>query len=333
MMRRFRADDKPNTQRSIHYYSTRDSGPDTKYTAMYSHMLIEDMHLGIMPIGWQPNRFKFECKVELESSSVEEMLKIGFPTHHGEPRYLTEAICDFVEQSTHILASYGKAFYEIVYTYSDEHKTKIDGFKFNHVFNSNIHSWFGFYWQYIPKDACDRLADNGEDKKRVIWLPPEDMFVLSFPRQLGGVRRLRRTIDQLAWISKETIPKFSMKDMELQKQQPGYEFSLYRENQDIFVLKRTKNLGWPARSLSSEKLLEFYQLYRYLYFERAKTILREHIIKELNRALIRVGKKVGFSAKIVLNNCYSSKDIDGYISQLIDGKLQFSEIIKITKFG
>jgi len=332
-MRRFRADDKPSSQRSRHYYNTRDSGPDTKYTAMYSHMLIEDMHLGIMPIGWQPDRFKFECRVEPTSPSVEELLKAGFPTHNGDPRYVTEAICDFVDQATHILTSYGKAFYEIVYTYLDEDKTKINGFKFNHIYNSNIYSWFGLCWQYIPKAARDQFVDDGEDKKRFIWLPPNDMFVLSFPRQLGGVRGLRKTIDQLAWVSKETIPKFSMKDMELQKQQPGYEFSLYRENQDIFVMKLTKDLGWPGRSLSSEKLLEFYQLYRYLRFERAKAILREHIINELNRALIHVGKKVGFSSRIILNNCYSVKDIEGFIFQLIEGKLQFTEILKITKFS
>jgi len=296
-------------------------------------MLIEDMHLGIMPIGWQPDRFKFECKIDPESAAVEELLKMGFPTHHGEPRYLTEAICDFVEQTTHILASCGKAFYEIVYTYSDEQKTKIDGFRFIHVINSNIHNYIGFCWQYVPRDVRDRFTEGEEDKKRFIWLPRKDMFVLSFPRQLGGAHSLKRTIDQLAWMSKETIPKFSMKDMEFQKQQPGYDFSLYRESQDIFVLKRTKNLGWPARSLSSEKLLEFYQLYRYMCFERAKAILREHIIKELNKALIRVGKKVGFSAKIVLNNCYSAKDIEGYINKLIEGKLQFSETLKITKFS
>jgi hypothetical protein len=295
-------------------------------------MFIEDIHLGIMPIGWQPDRFKFNCAVEPQSSSTEEMLKMGFPTHHGDPSYLTEAICDFVEQTTHILASYGKAFYEIVYTYEDEQKTKIDGFKFTHVFNSNINDCFGFRWQYIPKDAQDRFVDDN-NKKRFIWLPRKDMFVLRFPRQLGGVFRLKKIVDQLAWASKETIPKFSMKDMELQKQQPGYDFSLYRENQDIFVLKLTKYLGWPARSLSSGKLLEFYQLYRYLYFERAKAILREYIIKELNRALIRVGNKVGFSAKIVLNNCYSAKDIEGYINQLIAGELQFSETLKITKFS
>lgn len=331
-MSRFKANDKPNSQKSRHYYNPHDSGPDTKYTSMYSHMLIEDIHLGIMPIGWQPDRFKFECRVEPTSPSVEELLKAGFPTHHGDPRYVTEAICDFVDQTTHILICYGKAFYEIVYTYSDEDKTKIDGFRFNHVYNSNIHSWFGLYWQCIPKAARDRLVDDDEDKKRFIWLPPKHMFVLSFPRQLGGAHRLRKTIDQLAWVSKETIPKFSMKDMELQKQQPGYEFSLYRENQDIFVMKLTKGLGWPARSLSSEKLLEFYQLYRYLRFERAKAILREHIINELNRTLIQVGKKVGFSAKIILDNCYTAKDVEGFISQLIEGKLQFSEILNVTKF-
>jgi hypothetical protein len=295
-------------------------------------MLTEDLHLGVMPIGWAPDRFKFQCKIEPASSVVEQLLCASFPTHHGQPHYLTEAICDFVEEATHILACFGKAFYEIVYEYNDDARSKIESFRLEHISNTNIHNFGPFYWQLLPANFSRDPLSEETKRGRFIWLPRQNIFVLNFPKELGGSFKLKKIVSQLVWASKETMPKFSMKDLELQKQQPGYDFSVYRDNQDIFVLKLTKELGWPARSLSSEKLLEFYQLYRYLKFEQTKAVIREYILKELNRVLGRIGKKIGFKAKIVLVNCLSAKNMDDNISQFIAGKLQFSELLKISKF-
>lgn len=330
------------SQKSARFYVNSTKKSRDLQTAMYRHMFIEDMRLGIMPIGWQPKKYSFKCELIPSSNEVEKIIIDALPTHHGKPHYFTEAICDFVEKVAHILLYYGKAFYEIVYVYEDVKKDKIKGFKLANISNNNIKNLLGFYWQYIPKEVMEYRAQersfigqesNTQEGKRLIWLPKKFIFNLSFPIQLGGKTGLKSILSGLGWASQETIPKFYMKDMEIQKQPKGYDFSTYRNNQDIFVLKLTRCLGWPARSLSSDKLSEFYTLYRYLKFAKAQAILREYIIRRLNEVLIKVGKSVGFDAKIVLNNCTTSEELEKSMNKLVDGKLPFSEILKLTKIS
>ena len=336
-------DTEYTSQRSTRFYVNSDKKGKDIESSMYTHMLIEDLHLGIMPIGWQPKRYSFQCVLEPSSDEIEKLIISGLPTHHGTPDYFTEAISDLVEEATHIISYYGRAFYEVVFTYADAKKDKIKGFQLINISNNNIKKLLGFYWQYIPKEVIEYRArersfieQNANDKqedKRLIWLPRESIFSLDFPRQLGGVAQLKNTLSNLRWASQETIPKFYMKDMEVQKQQKGYDFTTYRDNQDIFILKLTKHLGWPARSLSSDKLLEFYTLYRYLKFAHTQAVLREYIINKFNVLLCKLGKTIGFKAKIVISNCVSSVQLEKSINDLIDGKLQFSEVVKLTRIG
>lgn len=342
-MSRMRYQDTEYTsQRSTRFCINSDKKNRDLQTAMYTHMFIEDLHLGIMPIGWQPKRYNFKCELKPSSDEIEKLIINGLPTYHGTPYYFTEAICDFVEEATHILSYYGRAFYEIVYVYEGAKKDKIKGFQLISISDNNIKNSLGFYWQYIPKEVMEyRLrerriiggsADNQEEK-RLIWLPQNSIFSLDFPRRLGGRMQLKSILSNLRWASQETVPKFYMKDMEVQKQPKGYDFTTYRDNQDIFVLKLTKRLGWPARSLSSDKLLEFYTRYRYLKFARTQAVLREYIINKLNILLCKLGKTIGFKAKIVISNCISSEQLEKSMNDLIDGKLQFSEVVKLTRIS
>ena len=335
-------DTEYTSQRSTRFYINSDKKNRDLQTAMYTHMFIEDLHLGIMPIGWQPKRYNFKCELKPSSDEIEKLIINGLPTYHGTPYYSTEAICDFVEEATHILSYYGRAFYEIVYVYEGAKKDKIKGFQLISISDNNIKNSLGFYWQYIPKEVMEyRLRErriigestDNQEEKRLIWLPRNSIFSLDFPRRLGGRMQLESILSNLRWASQETVPKFYMKDMEVQKQPKGYDFTTYRDNQDIFVLKLTKRLGWPARSLSSDKLLEFYTLYRYLKFAHTQAVLREYIIKRLNVLLHKIGRTIGFKAEIVISNCVSSDDLEKAIKNLIDGKLQFSEILKLTRIN
>lgn len=336
-------DTEYTSQKSTRFYVSSDTKRNELQPAMYTHMFIEDLHLGIMPIGWRPERYKFQCTLEPSSDEVEKLIINGLPTSHATPYYFTESICEFVEEATHLLSYYGKAYYEIAYVYEDDKKAKIKGFQLINISNNNIKDTLGFYWQYIPKEVLEyrkrervfisQDEDDKETERRFIWLPKKSIFTLNFPRQLGGKRQLKNILSGLRWASQETVPKFYMKDMEVQKQPKGYDFSTYRDNQDIFVLKLTRRLGWPARSLSSDKLLEFYTLYRYLKFARTQAVLREYIINKLNTLLCKLGKTIGFKAKIVISNCISSEQLEKSMNDLIDGKLQFSEVVKLTRIS
>lgn len=319
---------KPNTRKSVRYYSTDKRPSRDLHTSLYAHMFIEDLHLGVMPIGGRSENPNFAVKVEPPSKEVEELIRLGLHTHHGEPQNITEAVCDFIDEAVHILAYYGKAYYEIIYIYDDENKNRIEGFEIERIHNDNIKDTLGFYWQFLPRKI---LKDREQNLKRFIWLPKKDFLVLSIPKVLGGIRKFRRLLFELQWLSKCTIPGFAMKDMAVQKQTKGYDFSTYRENQESFLAKITRHLGWTARGTFTERSLEFYQIYRYLKFEKTRSVLREYILHKINKTLETIGETMGFRAEIKIEDIPSSQDFNGYIKQLIEGSLQFSEAAKLMR--
>jgi len=321
-------DEKPNTRKSIRYYIPDKTPKRDLHTSLYTHMFIKDLHLGIMPIGGRSENPNFAVKIEPPSKEIEELIRLGLHTHHGEPRDMAEAVCDFIDEVAHILVYYSKVYYEIVYFYTDESKNKIEGFRLERISNDNIKDIFGFCWQFLPKKI---LKDRKQNLKRFIWLPKSDLLVIVIPKALGGIRKFRELLSNLQWVSRDPIPKFVMEDMSVQQQTKGYDFSIYRENQESFLARITRDLGWPARGSFSESSLEFYQIYRYLKFEKTKAILREHILKGLNKTLESIGKKMGFKAKIKLEGIPSSQNLDDYIRQLVKGSLQFSKVMELTR--
>lgn len=321
-------DGKPNTRKSIKYYITDKGSSRDLYGSLHAHMFTEDLHLGIMPIGGRSENPDFAVKIDPPSKEVRELIRLGLHTRYGDSRNIAEAVCDFIRETAHILSYYGKAYYEIIYFYADENRNKIEGFEIERIPNHNIKDTFGFCWQFIPKKT---LEHKEEILKRFIWLPKKDLLVLSIPRALAGARKFRRLLSELQWLSKCTIPEFAKRDMAIHERIKGYDFSIYRENQETFLAKITQYLGWTARGRFIERSLEFYQIYRLLRFEKTKAILREYILHKLNESLEMIGKQMRFNAKIRLEGIPSPQDYDNYMRQLIDGSLQFSETVKLMR--
>ena len=319
---------EPNTRKSVRYFITDKSSNRDLNISLYVHMFIEDMHLSVMPIGGRSKNINFAVNIDPPSKEVENLIRLGLCTHHGESWNLTKVVCKFIDEAIHTLACYGKTYYEIIYFYTDESKNNIKSFMIERILNNNIRDTFGFYWQYVPKNI---IEPEEEILKRFIWLPKKDLLVLSIPKAIGGVKKYKKLLTELHWLSKCTIPEFVREDMSVQQEIKGYDFSIYRENQEIFLAKITKHLGWTARGTFSERSFEFYQIYRYLKFERTKAILREYVLDNLNKSLKIIGNKMGFKARIKLEGIRSHEDYDSYTKQLIDGSLQFSDAVKLMR--
>lgn len=270
------------------------------YNSLYTKMFIDDLSRNIMPM-----RANFDIKIEPSSNEVEELIKLALSNPYEEPQNIKEVVCDFIEIAAHNLACYGKAYYEIVYFYTDEKKQKIDSFAFENIPNHCIKEIIGFYWQYIPQ----KIEEKKINIKRFNWIPKNNILVLCIPKQLGGVRKFRKLVAHLQWLSKHNILK--------------------EENIEFFLAKETSQLGWTARGIFNKKVLEFYQNYRYLKFEWTKAVLREYLIHRLNYTLEKIGKELGFNAKIIIEGTPSSQDYKNYIGKLLEGSLQFSEIFKL----
>jgi len=275
------------------------------YNSLYTKMFIDDLSQNIMPM-----RANFDIRIEPSSNEVEELIKLALSNPYEEPQNIklqniTEVVCDFIKIAAHNLACYGKAYYEIVYFYTDEKKQKIDSFAFENIPNHCIKEIIGFYWQYIPQ----KIEEQKINIKRFNWIPKNNILVLCIPKQLGGVRKFRKLVAHLQCLSKHNILK--------------------EENIEFFLAKETSQLGWTARGMFNKKVLEFYQNYRYLKFELTKAVLREYIIHRLNYILEKIGRELGFNAKIIMEGTPSSQDYKNYVDKLLEGSLQFSEVFKL----
>ena len=319
---------KPNTRKSVRYFLNKKDSERDLYSSLYGFMFIQDIHLNVMPIGGRSENINFAVNIDPPSKEVEDLIRLGLCAHHGESWNLTKVVCKFIDEAIHTLACYGKTYYEIIYFYTDESKNNIKSFMIEGIPNTNIRDTFGFYWQYVPKNI---IEPEEEILKRFIWLPKKDLLVLSIPKVVGGVKKYKKLLTELQWLSKCTIPEFVMEDMSVQQEIKGYDFSTYRENQEIFLAKITRHLGWTARDTFSKRSFEFYQIYRYLKFERTKAILREYVLGSLNESLKTIGNKMKFKARIKIEGIPSHEDYDNYMKQLLDGSLQFSEAVKLMR--
>jgi len=319
---------KPNTRKSVRYFLNKKDSERDLYSSLYSFSLIQDIHLNVMPIGGRSENNNFAISIDPPSKEIEELIRLGLCAHRGESWNLSKVVCKFIDEAVHMLAYHGKVYYEIIYFYTDESKKNIKSFMIESIPNNNVKDLFGFCWQYVPKNIIEP-----EEKilKRFIWLPKKDLLVLSTPKAIGGIKKYKKLLKELQWLSKCTIPEFVKEDMSVQQEIKGYDFSTYRENQEIFLAKITRHLGWTARGNFSKRSFEFYQIYRYLKFERTKAILREYVLSTLNESLKIIGNKMEFKARIKVEGILSHEDYDNYIKQLLDGSLQFSEAAKLMR--
>lgn len=326
MRRRNPYEGRINSRKSIWYPMHYVKSEQLSDLSGYTYMLMEDLRLGIMPIAGRTANSNFAIIIKPPSDEIENLIRIGLKAHRGEPSDITEAVCNFVKEAAHIIAYYGKVYYEIVLFYTNENKSKIDGFVFENIASYSLRKRMGSYCQFIPKRV---IEERGDDLKRYISFNKDELLIIPFPIQMGGAKKMRRVVSDLQWISKYSIPEFALKNMACQQQTKGYDFKTYTENQDVFLAKITRDLGWTARGLISERSLEFYQIYRYLEFQKTKAILRNHIIKSLNNTLIFIGDKMAFKAEIEVNGLLSPQDYDRNIEKLIEGSLGFSEAMAL----
>jgi hypothetical protein len=320
-----RFEGKTSTRRSLRYF--RSQGQHGRLQpSLYAHMLTEDLHLGIMPIGGKSHNTDFAVVLRPHSEQVEQLVSQALPSHFGREDDLTRALCHFMDEAAGVIAYYGTAFFEIVY-YKDANSEKPEAFAFERVVNNGLINFLGVPIQFVPRQA---IPSVNEGSRRFVRLRRRDMMILQIPRELGGRIAHRRLISNLQWLGRSVIPDFVTEDMAKQKRTKGYEFSVYKRNQSAYLARATRHLGWPARQSFNDESLEYYQVYRILRFQKSKALLREHIMQGLNQSLHRVGRRMGFDARIAIEGIPRSIDYDRHILALQSGELSFEEAMKLA---
>jgi hypothetical protein len=96
----------------------------------------------------------------------------------------------------------------------------------------------------------------------------------------------------------------------------------------LAIANACKDLGWNARGVIEENSLEYYVLYRRLWFERFRVELRDHLIGTFNEGLACAGEKVGFAGQLTIEGVPTISDVEAAESHLAAGDIPFHDLIE-----
>lgn len=272
------------------------------------YMLAEDVHLGVMPIGGRTEK-KRDFSVILSGDEIERE-KAGsligdldeFDRHD-----VKGSVCDVVDNIARHLAWEGCAVYEII---QDE-----DGIMHVHNFTpKRLVKLPGWFLQIIPR------SDWQYWKKRWVIIPSAKVWYLEIPSALGGRKGYRHMLKRLQAF-RHLGPYFWSKDLERGVQSSYFDFEEYVRNAEIYYGQVTRAWGWNRRDWSQDRTTEFYNFYKMMTFRWAQSVLREHIIDEMNRLLLRLG----ITCEIKVSGLPTSSEILKGRRDLQEGAMTFAQ--------
>ena len=270
------------------------------------YMFVEDVQLGLMPIGGRTERHK-EFAVSLagggeDRAKAEQLIgQIGQYDQHD----LAEMVCDAIEEIARHLAWEGYAVYELVR--SDDGMQHIWGFTPKRLWRLP-----GCFLQVIPR------GDWNLWKKKVIVVPTKRVWCVEIPAELGGRRGYQALLRRLGRFE-HIGPVFWRKDLLRGVQSRDFDLQRYVRNSEVYYGQVTKPWGWNRRDYSQERCTEFFTFYKLLRFSWAQAILREHIVGELNRLFARLGIR----CELQVNGLPTPEEIRQTERELSEGSITF----------
>jgi len=282
----------------------------------YHHMFTEDICLGIMPIGGRSEERK-NFDIRLVGETVEQDRATNCCAslaHYGHQHQPSALVSDAVETVASSLGYNGVCHYEILNDRNDP------ACPYLHYFTpKKLIRLPGWYFQFTPR------KDYRWVKKRFSAIRSSAVWRIALPSALGGTRAHRR----LLWMLKKTnplCPAFAKENINLIQSTPGYDVIAYARSTKLLVNKLTKRWGWNRRDLVSENATEFYGIFKYVSFEWAKALLREHIIQEINSLL----RDLGINCFINVVGLPGSQDILKARQGLLDGSVSFDQVFDLV---
>jgi hypothetical protein len=284
-------------------------------------MLIEDIQTRIIPFAWGSGKESFKIELAPTSKAVEAIVAAGLTTRDRGPyRELQSAVCDFVRECAQSVLTFGEAAYEIVYK-SKPATQEIVGFELESIRPLTVKRRGQEFVQTVPQVIAERKGSPSR-----ITLGADDVVVFQVPAQMRNY--LEEVLDSLVVLSEKLMPEFALKSLAEAGSKYHYDSGDQVRAQKLALAEAGKGIGWNARGLFGDDMLEFYVLRRQLRFEHFKIEFRNSIVDRLNAALRIAGKRMGFTGQIQIDGLPKLSDVETAVRELEYGTKPFGEILK-----
>lgn len=284
----------------------------------YTRMLIEDVHNGAMP--YSGSKWSVSARLDPAQSETEQLVEEAI-SRDDYRQDLYETVAEFVRECAGSMMTYGKAVYEIAYMHDTDDKPV--AFTLLVILSSSISTQGGKLQQYIPES----VVRESELISDVIELSPENFIMFELPAYVRDEYALM--MDALhAQGTLTSMPDFVLSSMKGEVKTVPFDLKKFSRDQNMAVAEATKLIGWNARQIPNDEFkTEYYDLHRFLMFERFKIEVRNSILLHLNKAIARAGKKLGFEGQIIVEGLPTLTDVQDAQKALTLGSNSFSDVI------
>ncbi len=302
----------------MRYYVSRDEARERRdyFHKMYPHMLIEDVSVGIMPIGGRTERREFEAHLVPRVQAAEVL--VAEALGRGHERDLGAAVCDFVRECAQVVMAYGCGLYEIVYL-SEAAGSSPSDFRLELIQPGTVVRRGSGFVQHVPA-----VVAHERGLAEYLTLPADRL--LNFEPKVYREQKVKEALESLAVLSEQPIPDFALQ----QKANVPFEFAAYERSQKEALAAATRAIGWNARGLLQKEPLEHYWMQRHLTFEEFKIQLRDEILATLREGLERIGRVMGLSGELEVSGLPTIADVARARAALMEGEGTFKEIAALV---
>lgn len=172
---------------------------------------------------------------------------------------------------------------------------------------------------FVSVQVIKGTKQNGEPNSRIIWLSNSEIWRFEFPSALGRRNAYRKVLRQLESCS-EIGPKFFLESMNAGRTAALFDHRIYHRMQNIGRGIASREWGWPQRNSNLEGITEYYYIERSLRFAKSMALVREHLVKQLNKLFSHLNILVS----IELQGIASSEKIEDSIQRMSNGTLDFT---------
>lgn len=284
--------------------SPRTSGQLTDaewWTSVYGSSFLEDVELGIMPIGGRSSLPSFFIRpAATAEASVDTLIRTISGKSPYYSRELASVVCDWIVDCAQTVVMYGRAEYHIIHTGPSD--VVIQRVHHDDAGEQNLeHTVIGSGACVMPREGARALTVL---RKVLAGLHgPVAVLDLLDPPNAGG--RL-------------TVP---------------FDHEAYRREEAHVLARATAFTGWNARGMfhPDHGQNAYHFVYRELKFHHFKALLRRLALACLNDCLHIAGGAVGVSMLVDVLGLPTEGDAEQALRQLEEGQSAFSELLEPFK--
>ncbi len=274
-------------------------------------IFIDDIELAFIPIGDGEDVDGYDIRLAKEDNELEDIL-IDTLSYQYTERSLKSAMYSFFQMGLSSIIVESKIKFLVDYDVNEENGA-ITKIIFNYFNPKQTFRFFGDYYTYTRSVDGNKISDP-----YLIKLDDYDHeFEIRLPRRLK--RKLKSVVESLKRIDSSFAPLALNFDI--------LKTENLRTTGDLAVLEVSRSVGWNARREPCQEISEYYYFVRFLRFWRLRVELRDAIIRELNKELVRISNGLQFNNEIVIEGLPSITDIELFEKQMQSARCSFSDIV------